>query len=981
MKEEITQQLGFCIPIFNEKLKDSFFNDIAEFFSNNAVDSEVIIFSDKNNVTDKILQNKKTEAYIESKQIKVVELSSRKKLFDKVLEHLSSKYLCVLDPEDINNASRIANWYKQNKNQIHNDTVYSIKSKTKNKKSLNAMIASIVMPVKAKALDAKIFVMHYDIAQTLLPDLRTKIKDLPLEIPFKSKLKEINHETLELKNVKATPAKLNFLQIKYNYFAIRLNWFVKLPIRQTFCKDHKTKLSLWNGKHPLYRLLFFTLTFFALFFMPIMSFDYGITWDEPEDHEYFVKVYDYHATGGEDESCLDMSKLINTHLIYYGPLVNLTCVVADKYISPYGLYETRHIIISLFGFLAMLFAGLLAKRIGNWKTGFFAFLFLFLTPFFFASSMNNQKDIPFAAMYIMSAYYIIQFIKQLPRPSKKTIVSLMIVVGLTLSVRIAGLLMIAYLGLFMGIYWIIYTRKHTLKKSRKLIFRFLFQIIIISIVAYIIGIILWPFALQDPIKNPYLALTQFESFSLVHIWELFEGDKTYMQDFPWYYLPKFMLITIPLFVLAGIAMAIIGLKSLSKKHGIGMILMLFFLLVFPVVYIIYKQSALYSMWRHVYFVYPIVVIIAVLGWNWLLNITKKQKAIRIMAAVILALLIIKPTIWSIRNHPYQYVYYNEIVGGVEGAYGYYETDYWCQSPREAMEWLLENKPITEKKTIIATNNEPLSASYYAKKVTDSVRVIWARPHEWHKKKWDYAIWTTRTLPQLCLKNGYFPPKGTIHTIDVDGIPLAAIVKRENDFLYQAEKDITKRNYKDAIKVLEKAIKYDSLEEASYRNLGLVYLMQRNYEKSEYYLRKAIEFYPPNAIAYYFLALQEFHQKNYEEAINNIRFAHKYKINLSVGYSLLADIYFTQKKYKPAIRNYRKFMQYQGPNAIMFNQIGKVYLALENPQEAIKNFKMALRYNKNMAEAYYNMGYAYSKLGDKQKSQQYLNKAKQMMGEK
>ena len=31
------------------------------------------------------------------------------------------------------------------------------------------------------------------------------------------------------------------------------------------------------------------------------------------------------------------------------------------------------------------------------------------------------------------------------------------------------------------------------------------------------------------------------------------------------------------------------------------------------------------------------------------------------------------------NHPYEYIYYNQLVGGLNGAYGNYETDYYYVS--------------------------------------------------------------------------------------------------------------------------------------------------------------------------------------------------------------------------------------------------------------------------------------------------------------
>ena len=38
---------------------------------------------------------------------------------------------------------------------------------------------------------------------------------------------------------------------------------------------------------------------------------------------------------------------------------------------------------------------------------------------------------------------------------------------------------------------------------------------------------------------------------------------------------------------------------------------------------------------------------------------------------------------SFHLHPYQYIYYNSFIGGPQGAFRRYETDYWMTSFREA----------------------------------------------------------------------------------------------------------------------------------------------------------------------------------------------------------------------------------------------------------------------------------------------------------
>ena len=47
---------------------------------------------------------------------------------------------------------------------------------------------------------------------------------------------------------------------------------------------------------------------------------------------------------------------------------------------------------------------------------------------------------------------------------------------------------------------------------------------------------------------------------------------------------------------------------------------------------------------------------------------------------------------SIKLHPYQYIYYNSLVGGVNGAARQYELDYWGTSFKEAAEYLNRNAP-------------------------------------------------------------------------------------------------------------------------------------------------------------------------------------------------------------------------------------------------------------------------------------------------
>ena len=68
----------------------------------------------------------------------------------------------------------------------------------------------------------------------------------------------------------------------------------------------------------------------------------------------------------------------------------------------------------------------------------------------------------------------------------------------------------------------------------------------------------------------------------------------------------------------------------------------------------------------------------------------------------------------IQLHPYEYIYYNSLVGDLKGAYGKYETDYWGLGYKEAVIWFNENVNDPKKQYQIFVEGDPLSSSYYFK---------------------------------------------------------------------------------------------------------------------------------------------------------------------------------------------------------------------------------------------------------------------------
>ena len=80
--------------------------------------------------------------------------------------------------------------------------------------------------------------------------------------------------------------------------------------------------------------------------------DYGISWDEQLQNTYGVKLLAYYTSGFADHSAFSY-----INLFLYGGFFDLAAALSNL-ISPFGVYETRHLLGGVM-FLAGLF--------GAWK--------------------------------------------------------------------------------------------------------------------------------------------------------------------------------------------------------------------------------------------------------------------------------------------------------------------------------------------------------------------------------------------------------------------------------------------------------------------------------------------------------------------------------------------------------------------------------------------------------------------------------------
>lgn len=543
--------------------------------------------------------------------------------------------------------------------------------------------------------------------------------------------------------------------------------------------------------------LFASLSIILLFIMTWLSFDFGVTWDEWMQATYGKLIWRFLLSGGQNQ---DFMRFGETLHLYGGFFDSITAFIygnvfesfpeflarhrhasvkelSTQDIAGSGYWETRHFVNSLFGFIAAFYAARIAKKIDGPIAGCLVMILLALSPHFLGHSMNNPKDIPFAATYVFSLFYMIRFIDELPNPRTLTGVMLAIGFGAAISMRIGGILLIMYFGLFGGLYWL-YTK---LDSQRQAAFvKTVTWGIAISIGGYLLGMIFWPYGMMNPIKNPLNALSAMSNFSGAEGKVLFEGQILLTSQLPWYYLPKWISMTTPLFFHTGLILFLLQIKSFINRHEGRFIFMILFVSLFPVFFVISKGSVLYDGWRHFIFIYPPLMILAGLGW-WRIILRTRENWQRYIVVGGLAIIVLQPLTWMIRNHPNQSSYFNALVGGIDKAWKNYPTDYWGNCMKESAEWLadyhMQNYP--GQSAIIGTNALMMSQFPYLKRKMGKLYIPYIRMPEDLKGKVQphYVISLPLKLAREDIERGAWPPAGTLHTINVDNAPVCAIVKQ------------------------------------------------------------------------------------------------------------------------------------------------------------------------------------------------------------
>lgn len=444
-----------------------------------------------------------------------------------------------------------------------------------------------------------------------------------------------------------------------------------------------SKPLLWFARLTIYDLATILLIA-ALIIIAFCTFkDYAISNDEGVQHQYGELIIAYYASGLKDQSLFNLD-----NLYLYGGLFDVLAILLSHLI-PIDPYDLRHILCALTGIGGIGAAAATARLIAGPRAALISVMVLGTCGVWYGTMFNHTKDIPFAAAMTGAIFFLVRVSRKLPSPRAIDIVAFGLLAGVSLGVRVLGLLLFIYAAAAIIIYL---PRQLSGGERWRFVLRSALQLLPAVLLAYVIMILGWPWAALAPL-NPIRGLLAFSDFHYA-VRTSVDGQVYVMGNVPRLYVPIYILVRMPLLALFGAALAMlftlfprftnIGSPQLKRRDITLISLAAFFPLVCEVIW----HGPAFAGLRHFLFVVPPLVILAGIGLDMAATALATRSRFAIASGVaIAAACFVSDAVTLVRLHPYEYLFYNPLVGGLQGASRRYDLDYWFASMPEAVKLL------------------------------------------------------------------------------------------------------------------------------------------------------------------------------------------------------------------------------------------------------------------------------------------------------
>jgi hypothetical protein len=435
---------------------------------------------------------------------------------------------------------------------------------------------------------------------------------------------------------------------------------------------------------------------------------YGLTWDEPSNHYNGAVNLNYAVE-------FLLPKALVQHLtpagmplhpkstwpgFDHGVAFELPAAALGRVLypgDPPGYYRLRHLLVFVMfagGLVVVYRLARLRYPTAHWLP-LLAAGALVLSPRFFAEAFYNGKDISFMVTFALGMLTLVRLAQ---RPTLRRALVHAVATAIAADVRLTGLvLLVAFTAAAMVLQAGAPGAVPTPPRRR------LGLLVLYAGLAAVLTVVGWPYLWADPGTRLLYVMGRTGHFPWPGL-VLYAGRFVAANALPWHYLPVWMLITIPLpySLLMGLGLGT-AVRTLAqrgqaalRRPGAWLDALFLAWLVVPIGAIIATQAVIYDGWRHVYFVYPALLLLALrgaraLGQAW--QQASQGPALRWVAGTALALLVLETgrTTWfMVRAYPNQQVYFSFLPAPT--AERLFERDYWGGSTYYGLEWLLRHDP-------------------------------------------------------------------------------------------------------------------------------------------------------------------------------------------------------------------------------------------------------------------------------------------------
>ncbi|MFD2785669.1 hypothetical protein [Hymenobacter rubripertinctus] len=500
--------------------------------------------------------------------------------------------------------------------------------------------------------------------------------------------------------------------------------------------------------------------------------DYGVSWDEPVDRANGLVSLRYVAGLVAPEWAANQLLLQsapplagyvdNDHgVLFEVPLALLDVLRPGT--DPRTYYLLRHFgtwLVCLGGLGALY--GLARRRFRNQYLALLTAGLFVLSPRMFAESFYNAKDLVFLAAFTLGIYTLSRL---LARPTAGRALVHALATAAAIDIRILGLLLVPFtLGLLaLEASW------PTQPVGRGRLAVLAGGYLLLAAATTVLG---WPYLWEAPLTNLLAAFGQMQRFRWDGpVWYLGRAESSLR--LPWHYAPVWLLITTPVaYSLAGLA-GLLALAGRLLRHpkrllstAAGRLDLLFGgWLLGPFVLVIGLQSVIYDGWRHLYFTYPALLLLAVGAGRQLWAWARAQSRWRPVVAALGLLAALEAVVTAgrmVAMHPQQQVYFSFLPAQVVEQQ--FERDYWGLAYRQGLEWLLRHQP-TGRIAVDVSHLPPFENNLALLPAADRARFVFAPEEPGHYYITGFRFRPVHLTPEM---------GRLLHTVRADGVTVLVV---------------------------------------------------------------------------------------------------------------------------------------------------------------------------------------------------------------